>query len=248
MTPTLIACSHGTGDERGRAAIRALVDQVRQRLAGVRVEEAFVDVQEPSIDDVVDRCAAGAPVVVVPVLLSTGFHTKVDIARAVAAHPGRAVAAPPLGPHGLLVEVLQSRLAEIDAGSGDAVVLAAAGSSDPAAAADVHAVAHGLGLRSPVPVRVGFAAGAGPRISDAVDAARRAGARRVSIASYVLAPGYFASVIAAGGGDSTTPPLAPDPRIAQIIVERYRHGVIRLEQSGESGRRREALLLGHADH
>ena len=46
------------------------------------------------------------------------------------------------------------------------------------------------------PVEVGFAAGRGRRITDAVSAARAAGAPRVVAASYVLAPGHFADVIA----------------------------------------------------
>lgn len=42
------------------------------------------------------------------------------------------------------------------------------------------------------------------------------------MASYVLAPGYFAQVIGAAGGDVVTEPLAPDARIAEIVAERYR--------------------------
>ena len=105
---------------------------------------------------------------------------------------------------------------------GDAIVLAAAGSSDPAAAVDVAAMADLLAARLDAEVSIGFAAGAGPRIGDVVSAARHAGAARVIIASYVLAPGYFAQVIAAAGGDVVTRPLAPDVRIAQIVAERYR--------------------------
>jgi sirohydrochlorin ferrochelatase len=229
MTATLIPCSHGTSDENGRRAIAALLDQTRALLPGIRVVEAFVDVQEPAIDDVVERFVQFGPVVVVPVLLSTGFHTRVDIARAVAAHPGRAVATPPLGPHDLLTEVLASRLAEAGVDHDDAIVLAAAGSSDPAAEDDVRAMAEGLRARVDAPVHVGFAAGAGPRIADTVAEVRAGGAARVAIASYVLAPGHFARVIAGAGGDVATPPLAPDVRIATIIADRYRDGVVVLD-------------------
>lgn len=162
------------------------------------------------------------PVVVVPLLLSTGFHTNVDISRAVGAHPGLAVATGALGPHELLADVLHDRLTTGGAQPGDAVVLAAAGSSDPAAAVDVAAMAALLAARRDAEVTVGFAAGAGPRIADVVDETRRAGAERVVVASYVLAPGYFAQVIGAAGGDVVTEPLAPDARIAEIVAERYR--------------------------
>ncbi|MFI8594908.1 sirohydrochlorin chelatase [Microbacterium sp. NPDC078428] len=222
MTPTLIACSHGTRSHEGRQAISTLLDQVRTLVPGVRIEEAFVDVQEPAIDEVVDRAVAEGPAVVVPVLLSTGYHTRVDIARAVAAHPGRAIAAPALGPHDLLALVLESRLADADLQGGDAIVLAAAGSSDPSAAIDVQAMADRLSQCVFAPITVGFAAGAHPRIDAAVESARAAGAERVIAASYVLAPGYFADVIGRAGADAVTAPLAPDVRIAALIVERFR--------------------------
>jgi len=228
MTPTLIACSHGTGDPAGRAAITAQIDLIRAALPGTPVAHAFVDVEEPAIDDVVGRCVADGPVVVVPLLLSTGFHTNVDIARAVAAHPTRAVAAPALGPHPLLAEVLHDRLVQSGAGVRDAVVLAAAGSSDPAAAVDVREMAAMLAQRRGAEVSIGFAAGAGPRIADAVQEARRDLHARVAIASYVLAPGHFARVIARGGGDLVTAPLAPDPRIAALAVERFEAAARRL--------------------
>ena len=230
MTPTLIACSHGTRSIEGRAAISAQLDQVRALLPDVRVEEAFVDVQEPAIDDVVARVISDGTAertgdraaVVVPVLLSAGFHTRVDIARAVAAHPGRAIPAPALGPHDLLALVLESRLAEAALQGGDAVVLAAAGSSDPAAAVAVSRMAALLQRCILTPVTVGFAAGAEPRIPAAIAAARAAGAERVIAASYVLAPGHFHDVIGRTGADVVTAPLAPDVRIAALFVERYR--------------------------
>ena len=82
IRPVLIACSHGTSSPDGRTAIRSLIDEVRVLLPGVDVREAFVDVQEPSIDDVVAALPPGRSAVIVPLLLSTGFHTGVDIARA----------------------------------------------------------------------------------------------------------------------------------------------------------------------
>jgi sirohydrochlorin ferrochelatase len=220
--PTLIACSHGTNSPAGRTAIRDQTRRVQDLLPGTRVVEAFVDVQEPEIDVVVEREAPRGGAVVVPLLLSTGFHTNVDIAGAVAAHPGVAVAAPALGPHELLVDVLESRLRASGLGERDAVVLAAAGSSDPGAAVDVADMARRLAMRIAMPVAVGFAAGKGTRIGEAVSAARAGGASRVIVASYVLAPGYFADVIAASGADEVTAPLAPDDRIAEVIAARFR--------------------------
>lgn len=228
MTPTLIACSHGTRSPSGQVAIRALIDQVRTLLPHVRVLEAFVDVQEPAVADVVADAVAEGPVVVVPVLLSTGFHTKVDIAEAVAPYGDRAVAAAPLGPHDLLALTLESRLEEVRLAADDSLILAAAGSTDPAAADAVRIVAGRLANCLHRPVTVAFAAGAQPRIGDAVAAARADGAERVVVASYVLAPGYFADVVSGAGADVVTAPLAPDVRVAGVIAERYSEAVARL--------------------
>lgn len=200
----------------------ALVAAVARLLPEVRVREAFVDVQDPHVADVVDDAVPTGVTVVVPLLLSTGYHTKVDIARAVATHPGQAQATQGLGPHPLLTVVLEERLREAGLADGDAVVLAAAGSSDPAAADDTRSTARDLADRLGRPVAVGFAAGAGPRIESVVEEARARGASRVVVASYVLAPGYFADVIARSGADVATAPLAPDPRLAGIVVERFR--------------------------
>lgn len=229
MTPTLVFCSHGTRSAAGQAAIRALADEVRMLLPDVEVVETFVDVQEPSIDKVLAEVTADRQAVVVPVLLSTGYHTRVDIARAVAAHSERAVATPVLGPHDLLALVLEERLSAIADDGDHAIVLAAAGSTDPAAAEDVARMASRLSECLHATVTVGYAAGAEPTIIDAVAAARAAGALRVVAASYVLAPGHFANVVASSGADIVTAPLAPDPRIAAIIMERYRTALSHFE-------------------
>jgi hypothetical protein len=52
----------------------------------------------------------------------------------------------------------------------------------------------------------------------------------VAIASYLLAPGYFADVLAAAGADIVTAPLAPDVRVAAIIAERYAAASARLSK------------------
>src|SRR4029079_12910462 len=108
--PVLVGCSHGTDDADGRAAVRSILTGVAAYRPELDVREAFVDVQEPEVADVVshalDSDAPGA--VVVPLLLSVGFHVKVDIATAVA-QPG-ATAASPLGPDPRLVDILVDRL------------------------------------------------------------------------------------------------------------------------------------------
>ncbi len=127
--PVLVGCSHGTDSAQGRAAIHSILGGVVAARPDLVVREAFVDVQTPEVGDVVAAAAeVGRSVVVVPLLLSVGFHVRVDIAAAVEAP--HAVAAPPLGPDERLVDLLVDRLAEAGLAEGDAVVLAAAGSTD----------------------------------------------------------------------------------------------------------------------
>ncbi|MFI8527524.1 sirohydrochlorin chelatase [Promicromonospora sukumoe] len=274
MSATLIGTSHGTDDPAGQAAVRALLDGVRVARPGLDVREAFVDVQQPEVGDVLAeavRDAAGAALgaaprvagtaadetgagrtggadgsregsagpaaVVVPVLLSTGYHVRHDIAQAVAAvnagSDGAAVAAEPLGPHPLLVDILADRYAAAEAAHGpfrsdDAVVLAAAGSSVAAAATAVEEVTSALAQRLGRPITPSYGAGAEPRVPDAVAAARAATTGRVIVVSYLLAPGYFLDRVLEAGADVVTDPVAgpagaekADLRLVQVVLDRY---------------------------
>ncbi|MGO1236296.1 MAG: sirohydrochlorin chelatase [Microbacterium gubbeenense] len=215
-TPTLVCCSHGTASLPGRAVISGIARRAAEIL-DVPHAETYVDVQHPRVDEVV--AALPGPSIVVPLLLSPGFHTQVDIGRAVAEGTD-AVAAQTLGPHPALAAILAERVRAL--GPADAVVLAAAGSSRPESAACVREMRDALAELVDLPVSVGFAYGATPRAADAVSAARAAGARQVVVASYVLAPGHFADLVAAAGADAVTAPVGTDPRVAEIVAERYR--------------------------
>src|SRR6202034_2825658 len=96
--------------------------------------------------------------VVVPLLLTAAYHSKSDIPAQLAASTGAAGGGPALdvrcadtlGPHPLLLAALERRLREagvaVDSAADRArtsVVLAAAGSSDPAAHATIGALAAG---------------------------------------------------------------------------------------------------------
>jgi sirohydrochlorin ferrochelatase len=211
LRPRLVAVAHGTRVPAGQAHIRSLVERAARRRPGLDISLSYVDVQRPKFAEMV--AGADRRIVAVPLLLSCGYHVRVDIARAVGGRD--AVAAPPLGPDQRLVESLGRALDA--AGPADAVVLAAAGSSDPRSRADVAAVARML----PVPVRVGYAATAEPRVPDVVAALRMAGARRIVIAAYLLADGLFYRSLHRAGADAVTPPLAADPALVDLVLRRY---------------------------
>lgn len=224
--PVLVCCSHGTDSPAGRAAVSAIVAGAADVL-GVPVRETYVDVQEPQVDEVI--ASFDGPAVIVPLLLSPGFHTAVDIGRAARSRPG-VVATGTLGPHPLLAELLAERVRDAGLREGDHVVLAASGSSRPEAAQRVTEVRAALAGLIPAPLTVGYAYGTTPKVAEAVAAARRDGAARVIVASYVLAPGHFADLIAGAGADVVTPPLGADPRVVAIVAERYREGLALLDR------------------
>ncbi|GAA3338455.1 hypothetical protein GCM10020358_18580 [Amorphoplanes nipponensis] len=203
--PVLLAVAHGTRSATGQAQIRDLVDRVARRRPDLDVRLAYVDVQEPRVGAAI----RGVRAVVVPLLLSAGYHVRVDIAEAVAAND--AVAAAPLGPDPVLTRSLRDRI-----GDADAVVLAAAGSSDPAWRADVAAVAARLGAH------VAYASGAERRVPDVVAELRERGARRITVAAYLLADGLFYRSLHRAGADVVTPPLCADPAVVDLVLVRYR--------------------------
>ncbi|MDQ0735763.1 sirohydrochlorin chelatase [Arthrobacter agilis] len=225
--PVLIACSHGTDNVRGRLEIDAVRAGISALRPGLEVLEAYVDVQEPDLVDVVASLRPGRAAVIVPLLLSVGYHVKVDIARAAASRPGT-VSALPLGPDPRLASVLQQRLLQAGVSDGDPVVLAAAGSSDACAAEDVAEVLAVLAEGRTGTVQAGFGSKASPSVPEAVASYRPAGPGPVALASYLLAPGYFHDQLAKAGADVVSEPLLPDPAIAAIALDRYDAAVTRL--------------------
>lgn len=219
--PALVAVSHGTSSPAGRVAVRALVDAVDVALPGTPVHEAFVDVQQPALPDVLGR--QSGPAVVVPLLLAPGFHVHVDIAQAVAGQD--AVAAPTLGPDPALTGVVLDRLAEAGLREDDAVVLGVAGSSDPRARLNLDHAAADLADALRRPVDVGHLGGHGRGVDDVVHEAGSTG-RRVVVASYLVAPGFFADRLSRCGADVVTAPLLDDrpvdARLIDLVLERHR--------------------------
>lgn len=234
---TLILVGHGTRLPRGRRALGLLAASVRRQWDGP-VRLCFVDVQPPTplrvLDDLGEAASAtpedaagtGESTVVVPGLLSTGFHVKVDIPQAIAESGQPVMVAPPLGPSEELAAVLADIVRAATGGHDPAAaVLAATGSSDPEAAADVRRQARLLSESlGGAPVSVGFASAGDPALGAAL-----ADAPPDSVViSYLLAPGFFADRIAAAAQDRgliCTPPLlaagdAAVEAISRLVVAR----------------------------
>jgi sirohydrochlorin ferrochelatase len=240
--PPLIAVAHGSKDPRAAATVSDLLTLLRARatargLAGLDVRAAFLDHCAPSLPQVLGSVEDAAGCVVVPLLLTAAYHSKTDIpARiAAAALPGLDVSyADTLGPHPLLLAALERRLAEAGVSVGDgqarartSIVLAAAGSSDPAANATIVALAARWqadgGWRRVLPA---YASAAGPRPDGVVSALRTDDPDSpVAVATYLLAPGYFADKIRDGalgaGAAAVSPALGAAPEVADVVLDRY---------------------------
>ncbi|EWS99679.1 cobalamin biosynthesis protein CbiX [Intrasporangium oryzae NRRL B-24470] len=223
MLPVLVAASHGTASPEGQCAVAGLVEAVARRRPDVEVRAAFVDVQQPDPAAVLEELD-GRPARLVPLLLSAGYHVFVDLTEAARAVPGTTVAGA-LGPDPRLAELLRGRLERAGLRPDDVVVLAAAGSSQASAVDDCRRIAAELARLIGRPVTAGFLSAAEPRLDDAVAAARVEG-RRVVVATYLLAPGFFADLAARAGADVVTEPLllSDEPAagaLVDIVVDRY---------------------------
>jgi sirohydrochlorin ferrochelatase len=215
--PVLLAVAHGSRDSAAQDSVRALADRVRRLSPALDVRVAFVQNAEPSLAEAL--ATAGNQAVVVPLLLSTGYHLTADI-RGAAAVAGAPVA-DPLGPDQRLAEALADRLAETGRPVGTPTVLAAAGSAEPAAAADVARQAALLADRIAEPVVPAFAAAGQPSVTRAVAALHASTGRPVSVATYLLSPGQFHDRLRQAAATWVSAPLGDHPAVARLVLDRF---------------------------
>jgi len=229
LSAALVAISHGTNSADGQAAIAALVAAVALARPELGVTSGFVDVQQPDVATSLGALRPDCAGVVVPLLLSAGYHVHVDLHRETRAHDRVTTVSRALGPDDRLIDVLEHRLhaAGFAAGPDQEIVLAAAGSSDKRAVEDCRRVGALLEQRLGVRVTVGFLSAAAPRLACAVTGARlRSG--RVTVSTYLMAPGFFFDLARtqSAGAELVTPPLllpeetAPVP-LVDLVIDRY---------------------------
>jgi sirohydrochlorin ferrochelatase len=249
----LVAVAHGSADPRASATIGKLMACVADRaaargLGALEARTAFLGHAPPSLPQVMSTIEPGRQVRVLPLLLTEAYHSKADIPRMLAGvsrdFPRLRVSyGATLGPHPRLLRALEQRLAEIEGiegaggpkgpkgpkGSDPAqtgVVLAAAGSSDPQANATIARLAAQWQDRTGwFAVRPAYASAADPSPATAVSGLLRAGARRVVVATYLLAPGFFADRIRtsslAAGASAVSPALGASPEVADVLLDRF---------------------------
>ena len=233
--PPLVLAAHGSPHPDHAATILSLRDAIGRR---GDVQVGWLDFAEPDLAAAItlarestnDRLSAAerrsrrrGPVVVVPLLLAAGYHAKVDIPRMLAGSRKVRLTAP-LGPDPRLADAVARRLADVGTPKEDPVVLAAAGSSDDFAAAQVEQVAEYLRSLRPGTVSTGFLSGGGPPLVDAVTAAA-AGHDPVTVATYLLCPGALADKVAevsrTAGAAKVSPPIGLAPELVELIRVRW---------------------------
>jgi sirohydrochlorin ferrochelatase len=251
VTPPLLAVAHGSRDPRSAATVRRLADAVRVQAPGLAVRTAFLDLNAPTVPAVLaDLHAEGhREVTVVPLLLGSAYHARVDlpelIAGAAARTPGLAVnVADVLGADPLLQELALARVAAAedlpmrrslsvvertthwfdDAKLG--VVLTGVGSSHAAANAAVARIAVGWQARGEFAAVTHAFATCEPSVAAAVTALHARGIRQVAVAPWFLAPGLLLDRVAAQAravdpGVLVAEPLGSHPAVADVVLARY---------------------------
>ncbi|HWB66209.1 MAG TPA: CbiX/SirB N-terminal domain-containing protein [Mycobacteriales bacterium] len=199
MSAPLIIASHGSREPAHAATVSAIAARVRELAPDLDVRIGYLGHSLPRL-----TAAARDGGVVVPLLLTRGYHVTTDIPRQA---PG-CVVTEPLGPDRRLAALLARRLRET-AWAGGAVALAAAGSRHDDAIDDVRTVGGWLAEELDAPVQVGFVASGEPRLGPSE-----------TVASYLLADGHFAHAVRKHGR-IVTAPLGADPALAEIVLDRY---------------------------
>jgi sirohydrochlorin ferrochelatase len=227
----LVAVAHGSKDPRASATVEELLSTVRERRPGLDVVTSYLDHAPPTPVQALGALETDEAVVL-PLLLTAAYHSKIDIPGALTEVRRRRPRlnvryGDTLGPHPLLIEALERRLIEAGVEIGDpetAVVLVSAGSSDPGANDVIRRTARAWRRRGWRDVVPAYASAASPGPGDAVRAVRDSGVRRVVVASYFLAPGYFADKVRAeslrAGADVVSPVLGAAPELAEIVLQR----------------------------
>ncbi|WP_318218448.1 sirohydrochlorin chelatase [Streptomyces sp. SCL15-6] len=223
-TPALVVVAHGSRDPRALSTVRALLDRVRALRPALPVHLGHIELNAPLLPDTLAALGDGEAVLV-PLLLSRGYHVERDIPDMAAVSPARTRVAAPLGPHPLLVDALHDRLTEAGwpthAPRTSAVVLASAGSRAPASRADTVRTAALLAARLGAPVTPAYASAAAPTVPDAIRTLTAQGYDRIAVASCFTAPGRFATECAAAAPWITSAPLGIHPAMAHLLLHRY---------------------------
>jgi cobalt transport protein ATP-binding subunit len=239
----MLVVGHGSRDADGVDEFWELAGTIRAAAGDLLTGFGFIEMASPTVDEAIDDLVAGGAteIVSVPLVLLAAGHLKNDapaaLARARARHPDVHFSlARDLGIEPHILEIAADRIRDA-AGATDpeklGVALIGRGCSDPDACADLWKVsrllADGRGLGT---VEPGFVSVAAPSVPETLERLRLLGAGTAVVAPFFLFSGMLRNRIyreAAAwaqehpevevcGSDH----LGPDPRLARLVLERYR--------------------------
>ncbi|WP_072802457.1 sirohydrochlorin chelatase [Rhodococcoides yunnanense] len=233
----LVAVAHGSRDPRSADTVAAVVERIRLRRPDLDVRTAYLDLTEPNVSDVLDELAAegAASAAVVPLLLGSAFHARVDLPALLDAsrlrHPDLALTqAGVLGDDRRLVDAVRSRIFEAGVDVDDpevGVVVAAVGSSHAPANQRTRAIAERILTGTSWAAAVTcFATAHSPDPAEALARVAAAGARRVVVAPWFIAPGLltdrvFASVHEHRPGAVFAEVIGDHRAVADVVSARF---------------------------
>ncbi len=222
VTPPLILTAHGSVDPRSAATTEAIAAQIRLLRPQLDVRVAFCEKSTPNLRDVLT--GLDGPAVVVPLLLASAYHARVDIPAIIEEVAAEVMQADTLGEDPRLVGVLRDRLAEagITPDRRTGVLIVAVGSSHAAANARTAGLAGLLG-GAWAGVEVSYAT-TEPSVSDGIATLRHRGAEKVAIAPWFIAPGRITdrvADIASAHGVCLAAPLGAHPLLAECVLDRF---------------------------
>lgn len=227
----LLLAAHGSRDVRFAATAERVAEAAAHALPDVRVELAYLDLNEPLLDRVLDTLTG--EVTVVPLLFGDGYHSKHDLpailARARSRDRGlRTTQTPVVGRH-TPVPALVDRLCEAGLRAGDGILMYAVGSSDPGSDASIRERGRELSAVLGMPVETVFATrlGGGAAVRGAVERLRSGGATRIAAAPLFLAAGLLTERVerdldAATSGALVAGPIGAHPALIAAISALYR--------------------------
>jgi sirohydrochlorin ferrochelatase len=172
-----VLLAHGSPDPRSGELVRRTADLLSGRL-GSPVVAAFLDHEGPDLAAAVTGTAD--EVAVLPLLLSSAYHARVDVPDAVARLDRQVARLAPLGHPDSVLDALLLR-------AGGRVVVVAAGTKVDEERVAFAASVVAASLRTGVPATSAFATGPGPRLDDVgeVDV----------VVPWLLAPGRLMDVV-----------------------------------------------------
>jgi sirohydrochlorin ferrochelatase len=207
---TIVLLAHGSPDPRSQRAVHDAADIVARRSAST-VTAAFLDHDERDLRAAVAEFDDTERIAVLPLLLSTAFHARVDVPAAVAALDRTVDLLDPIGHPPQVLDALLLRCA------GPTVLVAAGTRIDEERHAFAHAVARAA-ARTHVPAVAAYATGPGRRLTDAT---RPDGA---VVVPWLLAPGRILDTVHDSarrhGYDTLGGGLLGEPALLQVVVER----------------------------